>query len=304
MRKLLLLCGLLGLLADPCRAEPQRPVGRFLLDSVKIGDSVQFALTCRHSSRLEVLFPDSAISFSPFELISKRYYPTRTLGLESTDSVVYTLRTFELQPWLRLSLPVYELSGPDSLPVYSTPDSIRLIELIGADPGASELAEQTAIVPLEVQFNYLYLLAVLSMAGLLLGALLLVFGKAIRRRYRLYVLQNRFRAFQDRFDLLLKRFTEAESIQTLEQAIVLWKNYLTELEDRPIISFTTKEVAEFYDEEILSIALGVCDRAIYGNIMTNQQHEASSALQALKYFAVSRYTAIKDLMSNAVPVGS
>src|SRR5690606_10271820 len=78
--------------------------GYFLQDSVELGQSLKYVLVSSHAPEAELVFPDTAFSFAPFELVRKDYYPTITTGAQSVDSAVYTLRTFALQPIQKLQL--------------------------------------------------------------------------------------------------------------------------------------------------------------------------------------------------------
>ena len=269
------------------------PMGRFLEDSALLGDSVRYALWYRHHPSLEVVFPDSSVIPATFELLAKRYYPTRTHQGQSLDSAVYVLRSFELAPFLPLQLPVFVLENGDSAVVFAQPDSVAQIQLVTELPEPLQLAENNAPVQLEQQFNYLYLLAGLALGVLVAALLVLLFGKTLRRRYERYLAASRFRAFQSRYGSLMRRFERSSSVQLLEEAVTLWKNYLTDLEEVPINSFTTKEIAEFYDRDELSEVLKLCDRSIYGN-QSEDTAQQTEALRFLRTCSVSRY----DLLLN------
>src|SRR5688500_10227732 len=106
LKKLLLLIGLLPFLSQAQSPAANLPQGLFQEDSVKLGQQVNYLFFHRHSATEEIIFPDSTYNFSPFELVSRQYFPTRTKGGWSHDSVVYTLRTFDIAPVQTLALPV------------------------------------------------------------------------------------------------------------------------------------------------------------------------------------------------------
>ena len=81
---------------------------------------------------MEVIFPDSSYNFSPFEWVSKEYFPTHTNESGSLDSVVYTLTCFDLAPVQQLVDPRIVLS----LPGLVRPLSRGWVKLAGADPSA------------------------------------------------------------------------------------------------------------------------------------------------------------------------
>jgi hypothetical protein len=104
--------------------------GGFFKDSLRVGDQTGFFLAAEYPTNLNILFPDSTFSFSPFEYESKKYFPTRTTAGRSYDSVIYYVSTFEVDPIQTLSLPVFQFNRMDCT-VYQTPrDTILLTELV------------------------------------------------------------------------------------------------------------------------------------------------------------------------------
>jgi hypothetical protein len=75
----------------PLLSFAQRPKAFFNSDSLQIGKPLFFSLTYTHTSKTDLLFPDSTYNFKPFELIDINYFPTKTLNGKSLDSVVYEL---------------------------------------------------------------------------------------------------------------------------------------------------------------------------------------------------------------------
>lgn len=54
------------------------------------------------------------------------------------------------------------------------------------------------------------------------------------------------------------------AVQTIENAVILWKRYMEELEDKPFSTYTTKEIVEVMPNQQLAEALQHTDRIIYG----------------------------------------
>jgi hypothetical protein len=276
-----------------------KPVGLFQSDSLKIGEPVNFIFYFHHPSGEEVIFPDSTHNFAPFEFVSKRFFVTATTGSWSRDSVVYTLRSFSVAPIQRLSLPVYLLRQHDTLAIPSEPQEIYLTSLVSGPPNPGQLKAHTRLVPIEKRFNLAYWLIGTGILILLLLLIWLIFGKQLIIRYRLYVLRKNHNLFINKYNAFIDQFNRSESLQTIEQAITLWKNYLTDLEGNAINSFTTREIAAFYDEdEDVSTALRLFDKAIYGNIVSDKSSETIIAFYLLHHFADRRYEFIKDQTRN------
>lgn len=142
------------------------PKGAFQEDSVKIGIPFPYTLSVKYSRDLSIIFPDSLFNFSPFEYERKEYYTTKSDSLESLDSVVYYLSTFEIDSIQYLSLPIFQINGKDTLSYFAKRDSIFLIELIEQIPDSVQLKENTSYLHLSTEFNYPYFLIGM---GILIG---------------------------------------------------------------------------------------------------------------------------------------
>lgn len=282
--------------AGPSAAADRLPVGFFSQDSVKIGTPVQYTLYFRHAPEWEVVFPDSTFSFAPFEFIRKNFYPTRTRGRLSTDSVVYTLRTFEIAPVQRLRVPVLLWQQGDTTQLLPAADSVFLREMVRAEPTHPlALKSNTRPLPVRARFNYPYALAGLGLGVVLLVGLWGLFGRRVLINYKLYKLKNDHRFFVTRYNAHIERFNRSQTLQNIETAITLWKNYLTRLEGSAINSFTTKEIAQFYGEdEDVTTALKLFDKAIYGNVISDESSETVVAFYLLHHFADRRYEYQKE----------
>jgi hypothetical protein len=299
VRKIFLICSLYLLTASAWGQQVLPPVGSFSTDSVHIGQLLRYTLVHRHPAAQEVILPDSAHSFSPFELVRQSFYPTRTKAGISTDSAVYTLRTFETLPQQQLSLPVIVLQGQDTLQVFAEPSSVVLRQLVTAVQEPLVLRTQTVLEPVARRFDW-PLMTLWIVTGISLLALVwLVFGSAIKIKYQLYRLRKDHLYFNSRYNSHVDRFVKSGSASSMEKAVALWKNYLTKLERSAINSFTTKEIVEYYnDDEQVNLALRFCDKAIYGNVTAEPDNETNQALGMLRRFARGRYKTHRELTGN------
>jgi hypothetical protein len=249
----------------------QVQVESFLLtDTVRTGVPVVYALVARHPADTEVLFPDSA-AFQPFLWQGYDFFPTRTRRNISTDSVVYRLVLFQPGSDLRLRLPVYLLNGSDCTAVFSAERKLFFKSSLPPNP-LPVLRKDTDFLPVDTQEDdsqsWLRGIWTAGIAGL--GWLL--FGRRIRRIFRLYRLRLQNRRFQVGFDRLARR---SETGVEVEKAVVLWKNYMEDLQAIPFSTYTTKEILEQLPDEALAGALQQIDRVIYGQL------SPQSAVQAL-----------------------
>lgn len=300
MRKILPLIFLYLLTASAWAQQVVPPIGSFSSDSVRIGELLRYTLVHRHAATQEVILPDSSFDFSPFELVRQSFYPTRTKAGISTDSAVYTLRTFETKPVQELVLPVIILHDQDTLRVFSDTQQVVLQQMVNYVQEPLTLRTQTDLIPIPERYDWPILLLWVITGFFVLTLIWLVFGQAIKTKYQLYRLRKDHLYFNSRYNSHVDRFVKSGSSSSMEKAVALWKNYLTKLERSAINSFTTKEIVEFYnDDEQVNSALRFCDKAIYGNVMAEPDTETNKALGMLRRFARGRYKTHREITRNA-----
>ncbi|WP_428667802.1 hypothetical protein [Runella sp.] len=279
-------CFLLSASFNSLKAQ-QRPQGSFLTDSIRIGKPFQYALSFRHSPKIEVFFPDTSADFRPFQVTKSDYFPTKTNELGSLDSAVYTLVSFELDKTQTLEVPVWTLAGRDCTAVYSDRDSIHLKELI--KDGALDtlgLKADTQIIPLQSQTNFPFMLLV-SLLILLIGTgVYLLFGETLTRQWELFLMFRRNREFQRNFSRLTRDVNGKKGIDNAEKAVILWKMYLQRLERKPYATYTTKEITDNLSNQQLAGALKSIDGVIYGGLAS---YDTADSLNVLRDVATQSY---------------
>lgn len=300
MRKLIILL-LLSFWQLAARAQqPLIPEGQFSRDTIRIGQLVQYTLVHRHPDTLEVILPAATYNFAPFELVRNDYYPTRTRAGISTDSAVYTLRTFETDTLQQLALPVYVLRQQDTVELFAPASAVYLQQLVQTVQEPLQVKADTELAPVEERFNWPVMLLWVSTVVAVIALIWVIFGQSIKKRYKLYRLRKDHLYYTSRFNSHKDRFQKSGVQSSLEKAVTLWKNYLTKLERSGINSFTTKEIVEFYgDDEEINTALRICDKAIYGHLQSQSEGEANLALGMLRRFSKERYKLHRELIRNA-----
>lgn len=256
-----------------CQA--QKPVGRFLTDSVEIGRPFYFTLSYHHDPSLEVFFPDTTYNFYPFEMVRRDFFPTSTSDNISLDSAVYTLVSFEISKTQKLDLPIYLLSKRDCTAIFSLTDSVFLKEMIKTSVDSLALKTDTKLLSVRQQINYLQI--IIYFLGALGGGIVVyaLFGRYIRKQYRLFLFSRKHKEFQANY----KKYARATLDDvTIGNALVLWKKHLEWLEKRPYTSYTTKEIISRLPNERLEEALKEVDSAIYGGILSTQMPLAMGIL--------------------------
>ena len=263
--------------------------GGFFMDSLTIGDHTGFYLSAEYPSNLNILFPDSTYNFAPFEYERRTYFPTKTIAGRSHDSVVYYLSTFEIDRIQSLSLPVFQLNPMDCTAFTSTRDTILLTELVKNLPDTVTaqnlpLKVNTAYQNVSYLFNYPILIIVLSVLLVITAFVWFVFGKKIRKHFRLKRMYKAHQKFMEGYTSQIENITAAFSTITTENALSQWKKYMEQLDARPYTKLTTRETIQLEKNEFLGKNLHALDGAIYG-------HSTSvvESLENLKKFADQRF---------------
>lgn len=258
--------GILLIIAFGGKSQQLIPKGEFLVDSIKIGEPVPYALSINYPVDFEVIFPDSNFNYTPFEFVRKEYFASKSDSISVTDSVVYHITTFEIDPIQSVALPVFMISDGDSTSIYSKVDSIYLLEMVPVMPDTVALKEDVAFVNVNRAFNYPYLLIGIGILIVVLAISYFAFGKKIRQRIELYRLEKAFRKFSSDFDLMFSDLRKSGDRTVTEKLLILWKKYMEKLEDRPYTKLTSREIASLSDAGKFSDTLKSIDKSIYGKI--------------------------------------
>ncbi|SOD95436.1 hypothetical protein [Spirosoma fluviale] len=288
------------LLSGLCRGQmPPRqfpPTGYFLTDSIEIGRPFRYSLTYHHAPTVDVLFPDTAQFFAPYRVQKVAVFATQTTGdgskAISRDSAVYTLVSFETDSVQLLRVPVRTINAVDCTAQWTLTDTVFLrSKLAQALPDSLAarsltLATETSLAPLQQQFNYGALLIGFLGISLVVGALYLLFGNLARQQWRLYVLNRRHARFLREYTQLNERISPLTAAEIANQAVVMWKMYLEQLDPQPYSSLTTSELADRFHDERVTNALRDADQMIYGGTFTAQ---SQSALLVLSDVATQMY---------------
>lgn len=253
-----------------------------------------YSLSIEYPRGSNLIFPDSLYDFSPFEYISKTAFFTKSDSIKSFDSVVYYLSTFEIDPIQKLALPVFLTSPGDSTSYYAQEDSILLQQLITQMPDSIAFKANSEYANVKLDFNYPYLIFGLSIFLLLLIAVILIFGKQIRKKISLYRLKKRHEKFLSVFNDMLSRTQNRK--EDAESLLLIWKKYMEKLENAPFTKLTTKEIVRIQPDDSLKLNLKNIDKGIYGH--ENIKNLASSFTE-LKNYAFERLNVKMNLIKNA-----
>ncbi|MCF2495795.1 hypothetical protein [Dyadobacter chenhuakuii] len=258
-----------------------KPLGLFLTDSIEVGKPVYFSLSVRHNPKTEIFFPDTLYDFSPFEIISKRAFTSSTDDRGSLDSAVYHLISFDVSHVQSLKMPVYIFNKKDCTAVFTKPDSVFLIKSnVVEEAKAVKLEPETSLLPLSSQFNFSILLGSIALIIGVVGSIYWVFGQDIYKQWQLIKLQRRHLEYVRSFNRLMRNAREKNNIKDAEKAIIVWKNYLERLENKPFATYTTREIVDNMPDDALAEALKNMDSIIYGQVISKNMAESLEVLKS------------------------
>jgi len=253
---------------------PVRVHGFFRADSAAVGEVIPYILTASYPRDMQLVFPDTTFAFTPFESAGKKFFPTRTEGTRSYDSAVYWLSTFEIDSVQSLGLPVFVVQARDCVAVYAVPDSLMLRYKVtmSLDSIAVEqlpLVANTTYQRVKWLFNYPVLLIVIALLIITSVIIWMIFGKRIRKYFVIRRMKRSYERFMARFNEALDKLGGESSASEAEDAFILWKRYMEELEAYPYTKSTSREILRKFANAGLGNALRSIDRGIYGSYGTS-----------------------------------
>jgi hypothetical protein len=271
-------------------AQEAIPSGTFLQDSFRIGEPIEYALSAQYNKSQLVLFPDSTFDYGNFELIGKNYYPTTIRDTLLFDSAVYRFMCFELDCLQVFQLPVFLVRSTDSLEYFTQPDTVFFSEVIHETRiDTLDLKENTSHLDVPGIFNYPYLI-ILTTGSLLIALIVyFFFGNQIKRSYRLYRLKKAHLRFLETFQAHTGDIRNRINRESVENTLTYWKRYMENLEGRPYLKLTTRELKSILDSTGVPESLSKIDRQIYGGAKTEDLYKD---FETLEEFSKEKYQEI------------
>lgn len=261
----------------------QNPSLKILTKNASVGQDIQVALTYKHNAKVDVFFPNEATYFKPFELENYEFFPTHTKDSISLDSVIYTIRTFNVDKVQTLNLPVWTFIENDSTAFWSNRDSLLLSELV-----SDSLLKEPKLVSsadfIKKKENRMLSIGLLVFLGTLalIGLLALVFQNQIKKQILLYRFQERQNTYNKTFLSLMKSDLNPES---LEEVLGLWRNQMKWMENKPFDSLSSVEIEKVSGEKV-----GLAIREIETSLFGGQNSERIPlALQILYSYSKERF---------------
>ena len=258
--------------------------GKFQEDSVVIGQPIHYSLYVRHPKDQEVFFPNANQNFGAFETVKREFFATKTTASGSLDSAVYTLRLFNLAPVQKLQIPIYLLQEPDCTIIYPVVDSVHLKRLLPHPEqiDLDSLYQSIPIQPLSPKTDLKNVFAAGISLLILAGLIYWIFGKAITKLFKRYLLWRRHREFRRTFQRYARQVAGTPvGLLNLERAFSGWKKYIEQLTQLPFTTFTSKEMLDNLADEAMEKVLNEMDSAIYGGNFSQNTTESVQYLEAL-----------------------
>ena len=229
-------------------------------------------------------------------MVSKEYFPTKTIDNTSLDSAVYVLRTFEIKDSIKYILPIYKInSSGDSILLQPKPQLVLIDQLTKKNTYDYRLKELVLFNKIQPQVNYFYYFVIGTVIFIATSLIFFFFRKAIVKRIKLYTISKSFYSFVKNFEKLEKDFIKTQQLPIMENALSLWKIYLTKLDDTPINTYTTTEIISLFRDAELADGLQIIDKSIYRGMISG---EPEKALAILRKFSLQRYQQIKIKIFN------
>ena len=262
--------------------------GHFIEDSLQLGLSVFYTLSVDYPAEIQILFPDQKYNYGTFDLLKRHYFDTKTHNKISRDSVLYELRTFEIDKFHALALPIFVIPREDTLsyPIQAKFDTIRLKELVTPDILNHQLRPQTGYQKIQSYFDYPFFIGIFVLIIIIFLVIWGLLGARFKKYYALFQYKNKQLKFIKEFSKLSARILREKSINSIEQAITLWKKHMEFIENKPFSTYTSKEISQLLPDEHLEKSLKNIDRAIYGKDFSK---EIESSLITLQNFSVTRF---------------
>jgi hypothetical protein len=258
--------------------------GKFQEDSAVIGQPIHYSLYVKHPKDQEVFFPKANQNFGSFETVKREFFATKTTASGSLDSAVYTLRLFNLAPVQKLQIPIYIQQEPDCTLIYPVVDSIYLKRLLPHPEqiDLDSLYQSIPIQPVSPKTDLKNVVAVGISLLILVGLIYWIFGKAITKLFKRYLLWRRHREFRRTFQRYARQVAGTPvGLSNLEKAFSTWKKYVEALTQLPFTTFTSKEMLDNLADETMEKVLNEMDSAIYGGNFSTNTVESVQYLDAL-----------------------
>ncbi|MBN7812354.1 hypothetical protein J0A68_15480 [Algoriphagus sp. H41] len=256
--------------------------GYFTQDSARLGERVGFVLKARYPETTQLLFPDSTYDFSPLVLLEKKTFLSHTAEGVTTDSAVYYVSNFALDPSVFLSLPVYELNRYDSVTYFSNEAELKLKLTLDSIPEQLVFRDNNVYQPLEKNFNWLLAALITGGVIVLLGGFALLFAKRIKAIFKRNREKLRWVQFERKFKKLSTLLAQTPALELADEVVGLWKGYMESITKLPFQEWTSSEISEALEDKEIFKALRAIDMIIYAGKEAKSEESTNYLLEVAR----------------------
>lgn len=218
-------------------------------DTVAIGRHFQAGLSITYPANLNIIFPDSASDFKPYEWIAAEYIPTQKNGSRLKDSIVYTLRTFEVRDIQKLSLPLKFIRQKDTLFEMSPEDSFKLAARIqSAQDSSLKTLPHTDILPLDPPVDYAGIFLLVIFIILLVLFLIFILRKPFLKMRRKNKLRKEWKQVRKEIEIL----NPEDQSKFIYQLNYISRTFLSENSSTHLESKTSTELKELMPDNFIT----------------------------------------------------
>jgi len=237
--------------------------GYFMQDSAKLGERIGYILKATYPEQKQLIFPDSLFDYSPFVLLEKKTFISSTSEGITSDSSIYFVSNFSLEPSVFISLPVYEIVRYDSITHFPMEAELKLKLTLDSIPEQPVFQENNIYQPLEKEFNWMVVGALIGGILLLLIVFYFLFADRIKRLWKDRNQKRRWSQFEKKWNKQTTLLAERPSLELADQVQGMWKAYMENLTKLPFQEWTSSEIGENLGDTEVFKALRAIDLIIY-----------------------------------------
>lgn len=210
----------------------------WLEDSIALGKPTPLSLSIRYPMGYAIIFPDSTKDFTPFELNSKKYFPTQFEKDYAIDSVIYYITSFEIDSVQKIQLPVGYVFKLDTTFLKSETANIPFQRKVYNFSTKTPYLFNSQLFEIPIQPNYAAWIGFIILLGVFTFLSFVLFKKKILQWIVLLKIQKEWKNVQKQIEMI---FQYSDVQKLIYELNLLWKNYLGIQDSIQPVSLTSKE---------------------------------------------------------------
>lgn len=256
--------------------------GYFMQDSAKLGERIGYVLKATYPEQKQLIFPDSLFDYSPLVLLEKKTFISSTTDGITSDSSIYYISNFSLEPSIFLSLPVYEVARYDSITHFPLEAELKLKLTLDSIPEQPVFQENNVYQPLEKEFNWMVIGVLLGGIILLILVFYFLFADRIKKMWKDRNQKRRWNQFEKKWLKKTALLSEQPSLQLADEVQGMWKAYMESLTKLPFQEWTSSEIGQNLNDTEVFKALRAIDLIIYAGGSEKSDEATKYLLQIAK----------------------